>query len=203
VIAAALAACALTAAPAGATTLLHLDDDQLIDRSSHVVTGTCDAVRAEWRGGTLVRLATIRIDGVLKGEAVSEVTVVVPGGLDLDREVPVAVIVPGTPTLARGERVLLFLEPAAFGAGFGKRATALGAAPELAVTGFSQGKFSIFEGAGGKAMVRRDLAGVALLGEDRPSAGGARTVPLELLEERVRRRARLAPADPATDSTNR
>ncbi|HEX6199974.1 MAG TPA: hypothetical protein VF150_06900, partial [Thermoanaerobaculia bacterium] len=97
-LAAALAAWVLTAAPAGATTLLRLDDDQLVDQSSHVVTGTCDTVRTEWRNGMLVRLATIRIDGVLKGEAVSEVTVVIPGGVDLDREVPVAVIVPGTPT---------------------------------------------------------------------------------------------------------
>jgi hypothetical protein len=193
----------LTAAPAGATTLLRLDDDQLVDQSSHVVTGTCDTVRTEWRSGMLVRLATIRIDGVLKGEAVSEVTVVMPGGVDLDREVPVAVIVPGTPTLARGERVLLFLEPAAFGFGIGNLTTPLGATPELAVTGFSQGKFSIFEGADGKPMVRRDLAGVALLEGNRPSAGGARTVPLDLFEERVRRRARLAPAAPPADPRDR
>lgn len=172
-----LAALALLAAPAGATTLFRLTDEQLIDRSALIVTGSCTGVRTEWRQGMLVTLATVRIHRTLKGEAASEVTVAIPGGVDLDREVPVAVNVPGAPSIRPNERVLLFLEPVDTGGG------------ELAVTGFSQGKLSILEAADGTPVVYRNLAGVALATGQGLRPGGRRSEPLSVLAEKIVRRA--------------
>jgi hypothetical protein len=170
------AALAFLAASAPATTLIALNDDQLIDQSTLIVTGSCAKVRHEWRQGMLLTLATIRVDRVLKGKAGSEVTLMIPGGIDFERKVPVAVTFPGAPTVLPDERVLLFLEPAGTGPG------------EMAVTGFSQGKLSILEAADGTPMVRRDLAGVSLAKGHRLQAGGKRAMPLALMEERIARR---------------
>ena len=183
---AAAAAILLVAVPVTATTLAPLEDDQLVDRSTLVVTGVCDAVRTEWRDGSLVTLASIRVDRVLKGDPVGEVTVVIPGGVDLDRAVPVAVTVPGAPSILPDERVLLFLEPAGAGRGIAPRG---GPAVELAITGFAQGKLPILEAPGGEPVVRRDLAGAGLAKGHRLGADGPRAVPLALLAERIERRA--------------
>lgn len=178
---AALAAlAALLAAPAGGTTLTRLTDEQLIDGSVQIVTGSCSAVRTEWRGRTLLTVASVRVDQVLKGERVPEVTVVIPGGVDFDRAVPVAVTVPGAPSIRPGERVLLFLEPAGTGPG------------ELAVTGFSQGKLSILETPDGTPTLRRDLAGVALVDGHRLRPGVKRSEPLAAFLEKIARRAAAA-----------
>lgn len=166
----------LLAASASATTLIRLDDDQLIDESALIVTGSCTKVRQEWRQGMLLTLATIRVDRTLKGKAVSEVTVMIPGGVDFNRKVPVAVTFPGAPTILPAERALLFLEPAGTEPG------------EMAITGFSQGKLSILETADGTPMVQRNLAGVSLAEGHRVRAGGKRATPLADFEERIARR---------------
>ena len=108
----ALATVLLLPTALSATTVLPLDDDQLVDQSSLIVVGTCDVVHHEWRQGLLMTLATIRVDRVLKGAPVSRVTVLIAGGTDFDRPVPVAVTVPGAPSIVPSERVLLYLEPA-------------------------------------------------------------------------------------------
>jgi hypothetical protein len=100
----------------------------------------------------------------------------IPGGVDFNREVPVAVSFPGAPTMLPAERVLLFLEPAGTGPG------------EMSITGFSQGKLSILETADGTPTVRRDLAGVSLAEGHRLRSGGKRATPLAELEERIVRR---------------
>ena len=169
----------LAAPPAGATVLVELSEDQLVDRSHLIVAGTVASVHGEWRDGMLVTVADVRVDRVLAGEPVARVAVVVPGGVDFERAVPVAVTVPGAPKLVPGERTLLFLQ-------------ANGPAADFAITGFSQGKLAIVDGPGGVPMVLEDLAGVALVGSAHKSAarvGEARAVPLSVIEERVARRA--------------
>lgn len=176
---AASAGLALLAASAAATTLIALDDDQLVDQSDLIVTGTCVKVHHEWRQGLLLTLASVKVDRVLKGEKTSEVTLVIPGGVDFDRKVPVAVTFPGAPTVLPDERVLLFLEPAGTGPG------------EMAITGFSQGKLSILQAADGTPMVRRDLAGVSLAKGNRLEAGGKQSLPLATFEDQIARRVAL------------
>jgi hypothetical protein len=178
---AALAAAVLLPTSAAATTLIALDDDQLIDQSTLIVTGSCVKVDHEWRRGMLLTLASVRVDRVLKGKPVSEVTVAIPGGVDFERQVPVAVTFPGAPRLLPAERVLLFLEPAGTGPG------------ELAITGFSQGKLSLLTAADGTPVVRRDLAGVSLVKGHRLEAGGKRAEPLALFEARIAQRVASRP----------
>ncbi len=187
------------APPSGATTLRFLDDDRLIDDSAVILTGTCDAIRSEWIGGTLFTVAAVDVENVLKGGQVERIEVLIPGGVDTDRAVPVAVTYPGAPMLLPGERVLLFLTPAAPEAALAAKSAAGGA---FTVTGFSQGKFSVVEGAGGEPMVLRDLAGVSLLDGDRARAGGRRTVSLGDLHERIARRA-ARPARIEIDSSGK
>lgn len=167
---------AQASAPAGATTLVELDDDELIDGSALIVTGTCDGVATEWRDGVLMTVAAVEVDRVLKGERLDRLELLVPGGVDMDRAVPIAVTFPGAPSVTPGERVLLFLTPAGDDA------------DRFAVTGLFQGKFSIVESTEGVPMIRRDLAGVSLARGAAVRAGDQRAVPLEVLEERIARR---------------
>lgn len=129
--------CAL-ASTAQATTLVRLSTEQMTARASDIVVGVCTNARSVWVGRTLVTLATVSVSESLKGDAAAEVTVVLPGGVDANRAVPIAVTWPGAPTLAPNDQVMLFLE---------------GAAPlrdGRQIVGFSQGKFSVVRDAFGR-----------------------------------------------------
>lgn len=189
----------LSAAPSGATTVRLLDDDRLIDASPLILTGTCDAVRSEWIGGTLFTVAAVDVEHVLKGGRAERVEVLIPGGIDTDREVPVAVTFPGAPTVRVGERVLLFLNPVPSDAGLTTKSAA-GAA--FTITGFSQGKFTVVESAAGEPTVHRDLAGLSLLNGTAVRAGGDRAESLGVLQEKIARRVG-APARIDLDGADR
>lgn len=145
---------------AGATTLLRMTEDELIDQAAIIVAGRCGDLESRWLGGTLFTLASITVDETLKGGKASEVTVAIPGGVDLDRPVPVSVVFPGAPVVAPGQEVVLFLEPfAALEDGY-------------SVVGFSQGKLEIIAPPGGEKLARW--------------SGGAATSTLGELRELVR-----------------
>jgi hypothetical protein len=177
-----------------ATTLLRLDDGQLVERSALIVTATCDTTRTEWIGGTLFTVAAVRVERALKGEPAARLEVLIPGGVDRDREVPVAVVYPGAPSVVPGERVVLFLTPTGPAGGHeaGNVLATKSHLPVFAVTGFSQGKLSIVEDAAGEPVVVHDLAGVGVLDGGRVRAGGRRTEPLSVFEERIVRRLAAA-----------
>jgi hypothetical protein len=165
-------ALALGAAPSRATVVAPLTDTELVDASSAVVTGRCVATESRWIGRDLVTVATVEVDDAWKSDgetaAVSPSTlqVVLPGGIDADRPVPVAVTYPGAPSLVVGERAVLFLQPAV-------GLDDLPLAAPLVITGFSQGKLSIHGGdAGGDGFVIRN----------------GRRQPVAALEAQVRRR---------------
>src|SRR5262245_64910197 len=92
-----------------ATQLVPLSDVELIERSSLIVVGQCTEVRSAWVGRRLMTLATVAVHEVLKGDPQRQLTVVVPGGMDAQRPIPVAAVVAGTPQFAPAEEVLLFL----------------------------------------------------------------------------------------------
>src|SRR5688572_9226009 len=103
----------------------------LVGPSDVIVTGTCTNLESIWinDGRNLVTLATINVSDVLKGSVGSTITVVLPGGTDANRRIPVAMSYPGAPTIGSDEEVFLFLTQEDQ------------VADAYAVVGFAQGKF--------------------------------------------------------------
>ena len=135
-----------------ATQLVPLSEAELAQRSSLIVIGQCTEVRSAWMGRRLMTLATVAVRETLKGEPHAQVTVVIPGGIDAQRPVPVAAVVAGAPQLSPAEEVVLFLS----------------ARPDepdrYTVTGWEQGKFSILKDEQGTQVIA--------LGRRRPPAPG-------------------------------
>jgi len=92
-----------------ATTQTLLSKADLVSASDTIVVGHCAAITTEWRDKSLVTRYTIAVDEALHGTVGSELTLWVPGGIDQDRKIPIAVTVPGAPVLFADEEVLLFL----------------------------------------------------------------------------------------------
>lgn len=159
----------------GAATLLELSDEALVRDSELVIVGRCVNVASEWRKGGLFTLATIEVSDVLKGDPRHSIRVLIPGGVDLDREVPVAVTWPDSPTIDPQEDVLLFLVPSLDGGG------------EYFVTGFSQGKLSLTVGEDGRVLATRNLADIHLHGDHGVHLGDLYAVPLDHWRETIQR----------------
>jgi hypothetical protein len=170
-----LLAAVLTVTASWATTAVERSETDLIQEASVIVTGRCTHLQSQWLDRTLVTIAKISVSEVLKGEAGSEVTVVLPGGIDSNRPVPVAMTFPGAPEIRQGEQVLLFLTPE------GRLADG------LAVVGFSQGKYTLAETAGGEKVATQDLSGLNLqTGEGTVRRGNAKAIDLRQLRRAIR-----------------
>lgn len=131
------------------TTALQFSNQDLAAQADLVVIGKCTDVRTAWVDRMLVTLATIQVSENLKGSS-GVITVVLPGGIDANRAVPVMMSYPGAPQITPDENVFLFLED--------EMATLGG----YTVIGFSQGKFSIVTDSQGRKMVDRDLTRIDL-----------------------------------------
>jgi hypothetical protein len=132
-----------------ATTARQLSNQGLAQQADLVVIGKCVDVRTAWIDRLLVTLVTIQVSENLRGSN-SSVTVVLPGGIDANRPVPVMVSFPGAPQITLDEEVFLFLED---------ETPALGG---YTVVGFSQGKFSIVTDSQGRKLVERELRNISL-----------------------------------------
>lgn len=117
----------------GATTLMHMSTGEMAAEADTIVIGTCISARSQRAGNALVTVVEISIDESLKGGASSIVRIVIPGGIDASRPVPVAVTVPGAPSVFQDEDVLVFLNRSALVAG------------AYDVVGFSQGIYQVVE----------------------------------------------------------
>jgi len=175
------ALCLLVAAlvPAGlwATTAVEMSTDDMAHTASLIVSGRVTNVQSTWVDRDLVTLATISVSEVLKGQAGSEITVVIPGGVDMNRPVPVAVSVPAAPQFTDNESTLLFLVDEDQ------------VQNSYAVVGFSQGKFTLEPvAADGDKMARQNTSDLNL---QRPSGmivrGGAKAVPYEQIKKQILR----------------
>ena len=148
-------------APAPGTTVLSLGIEELTQLSDAVFVGTVVGVevRATSPNQLLCTFAQIDVEQTLKGE-VSPVVVVRQIGGRLGKKV---VVVPGAPSFAEGERVLIF------GARRGE---------EFLVTGFYQGKYSIQMDASGRSMAIAQPAGegVEFLGNGEGATEKERTL---------------------------
>lgn len=142
--------CMVAFAPvAWATTARLLSNQALAAEADVIVIGRCVDVRTRWVGRTLVTAATVEVKESLRGGG-RTVTVMIPGGIDANRAVPVMMTYAGAPTIASGEDVFLFLQD---------ESAALGG---YTILGFSQGKFSIITDASGQTVVSRDLTKIDL-----------------------------------------
>jgi hypothetical protein len=127
----------------------NLSNRDLAIQSDLIVIGQAVDTRVFWAdaGRNLFTLVTIATSETLKGDASATVTVALPGGIDANRNIPIAMTYPGAPRIAPEEEVFLFLSRA--------DDEVTGA---YAVTGFAQGKFSIETAGAGPGVGSRALA---------------------------------------------
>jgi hypothetical protein len=161
-------------AAAEATTAITLSTLALTEGAEVIATGRCTGLRTVWEGRTLVTVATVAVDDVLKGEPGATLTVALPGGSDANRAVPVAMTFAGAPQMTIGEDVFLFLN----------RDTDVQSG--LVVMGFSQGKFSIVADAAGQPVVSRDLTRLTLQSPTGTQRGTASRMPLDAFKREIR-----------------
>ena len=147
--------------------------EKLTDQSELIAIGKCIATKTSWVDRSIVTLATIEVSEVVKGDPVSTVTVVLPGGIDVNRKVPVAMTYPGAPQITPDENVFLFLtNDDQFADGY-------------TVAGYSQGKLSIITDAQGRKSVSRDLTKVTLPSGPGSTSGTTSLTPLEQFKAEV------------------
>jgi hypothetical protein len=167
------AAGALVAASLGATTVVDKSHDTMAREAALIATGQCTQLASAWLGRQLVTVATVRVDERLKGLSSSEIQVIIPGGIDVNRPIPIAMTVPGAPQIVPHESVLLFLaEETRVPNGY-------------AIVGFAQGKFSLVEEAGGRKVVRQNLTALNLAKAAGSHPGTAQAFPLEQLRQEI------------------
>lgn len=151
-----------------------LSVQDMVNESDVIAIGNCVETKSVWVDRSLVTLATVSVTESLKGNETSTVTVALPGGIDANRKIPVAMTYPGAPRIQPGEDVFLFLTPSDEVAG------------GYAVTGFSQGKFSIVTDEDGEQVVSRDLSKTSLQGNNGVRRGSNRSTPLATLKAEVK-----------------
>jgi hypothetical protein len=151
-----------------------LSVEDMVNQSDVIAIGNCVETKSVWVDRSLVTLATVSVTESLKGSASSTIVVELPGGIDANRKVPIAMTYPGAPNLTPGEDVFLFL-------------TATGeVGGSYTVAGFSQGKFSIVTDDEGEQMVSRNLTKTSLKSNNGVRQGGADLMSLGKLKEQVR-----------------
>jgi hypothetical protein len=161
--------------PTADTTLATaLSVQDMVAQSDVIAIGNCVETKSVWVDRSLVTLATISVSETLKGNETSTITVELPGGIDANRKIPIAMTYPGAPNLQPGEKAFLFL-------------TATGeVGGSYNVAGFSQGKFSIVTDEDGEQMVSRDLTKTSLKSNNGVHRGEAGVMPLANLKDQVR-----------------
>jgi PKD repeat protein len=101
----------LTSLAARATTMVLPTDEQLVAKSPVIVLGTVLSTSAVERDGTVWTETRVAVTRGMKGQTASTITVDELGGAIGERITKIF----GAPEFTSGERVLLFLEPAANG----------------------------------------------------------------------------------------
>jgi hypothetical protein len=163
-----------TLATSNTTLAAALSLEDMISQSDVIAIGSCTNTQSVWVDGSLVTVATVSVSETLKGSGSESLTVVLPGGIDANRKIPVSMSYPGAPRLTPGENAFLFLTAAPE---FGNNYT---------VAGFSQGKFSIVNDEDGEPMVSRDLSELSLRGNNGVRRGQSNVLPLSSFKEQVK-----------------
>lgn len=156
------------------TLALALSLEDMVNQSDVIAIGNCLDTRSVWIDRSLVTLATVSVSESLKGQPGETLTVVLPGGIDVNRKVPIAMTYPGAPRLTPGEDVFLFLNSESE------------VANGYNIAGFAQGKFSIVQDQDGEPKVTRDLTKMSLQGDNGVRRGGSNMTTLKSLKEQVK-----------------
>lgn len=96
---------ALTASSAGATTVMGVNQNELIQSAQNIVLGTIIAAEPQWQGHRIVTVYDVEVEELWKGKADRVLQVASLGGIVGEIGQHVA----GMPHFQVGERVLLFL----------------------------------------------------------------------------------------------
>lgn len=156
------------------TLAVALSLEDMVSQSDVIAIGNVVDTRSMWVDRNLVTLATVSVSESLKGAPGETVTVVLPGGVDVNRKVPVAMTYPGAPRLTPGENAFLFLTAdSEVGGGY-------------SVAGFAQGKFSIVNDEDGEPVVSRDLRQVSLQGNNGVRRGQSNVTSLKSMKDQVK-----------------
>lgn len=163
-------ACALLAAPAGASTFIAMSDLELVAGSDAVVVGEVLYTYSYWNPeGTLIFTdAVLHVQESIVGQASGLVAVRTPGGQIADFGVEAH----GFPSFEEGQRQVLFLHQTSEGT--------------MAVTGFQQGQYRVVRRSDDVDVAIPALRGVRLLQADGQPAPAPRAVPLEQLKQTIR-----------------
>ena len=154
--------CLLTSSlTAYGTTLQEKSLEDLTLDAETIVVGRCLESSSEWHGRTLVTRVTLAVEKSLSGPATERLTLFLPGGIDSNRPVPVAITYPGAPQLTVDEQALFFLRSIPDTAGH-------------RLVGFSQGM----------APLRTDAKGRQVLAASFRQGGGS---PMAAVEEEIQR----------------
>ncbi|HET6979481.1 MAG TPA: hypothetical protein VFI24_24320 [Pyrinomonadaceae bacterium] len=146
----------------------------MANQSDVIAIGNCVETKSVWVDRSLVTLATVSVSENLKGNESSNITVALPGGVDANRKIPIAMTYPGAPQMTPGENVFLFLTASGEVSG------------SYTVAGFSQGKFSINTDENGEQVVSRDLRNTSLKSNNGIHRGSNNSIPLAKLKDEVK-----------------
>ncbi len=155
-----------------------LSVEEMTVQSDVIAIGSCLSTQSVWVDRSLVTLANISVQEVLKGDDSSSITVALPGGIDVNRKIPVAMTYPGAPRISPDEKVFLFLT---------RDDQVTGG---YTIAGFSQGKFSIHTNEAGQEIASRDLSETALKGKNEIRRGKMSETSLSALKDQVLRQLR-------------
>lgn len=137
----------VSAMPAHAATVEAMTLQEMAQRADFIFIGRAVSSHADWnvRRTQIYTYTTFQVERFLKGGTGSEqVTLRLWGG----QLGPMRAIVPGTPSFAPGEEVLLFC------VGSGARIPTL--------LGLAMGKFTLTRDDGGETILKRDISGLIL-----------------------------------------
>ncbi|HEX2224320.1 MAG TPA: hypothetical protein VHN15_08945 [Thermoanaerobaculia bacterium] len=159
------------AVPAGASTFLALSQQELAEQADAVVLGKVLTVDSYWNaeGTLIVTEAMVEVQEKVLGETPEHVRLLTFGGEVADYKIEAH----GFPTFEKGERLLVYLEPARNG--FRR------------VLGYQQGQYRIRKDKQGKdvAVPALDLGAHVVL-QDGTAAPAPRAVALDQLKSQIR-----------------
>jgi hypothetical protein len=165
-----LALVLVAAAPAGASTFISLNEDELVAQSDAVVEGRVLKVNSFWSpsGRLIVTEAMVQVEEKIRGEAPSVVIVRTAGGTVGGYSIEAH----GFPKFAVGERLLLFVQ---------------NPSDVAQVTGYRQGQYRIFVDKAGVRFAVPTLGDdVNLINSDGSRAALPKAVRLDEFKARIK-----------------